>query len=66
MMFFILGWWWVIEGREWEGLATVGLGRLSVHIVIMMRYDGHCLAPVVYELRPNRQILGINVTVAKD
>jgi hypothetical protein len=21
MMFFILGWWWVIEGREWEGFG---------------------------------------------
>ena len=21
MMFFIVGWWWVIEGREWEGFG---------------------------------------------
>lgn len=57
---------WVIQGREWRTLAPVWISRLIVQIVIMMRYNGYCLAPVVYELRANRQVLWINVTVVEN
>ena len=35
MMFFILGWWWVIEGKEWEGILLINAsGDLGVdHLV---------------------------------